>query len=296
MIKVVLKTNGARTGALGGDVQAGAKSSVSARQRKGEIQPDFPGKNLENIIAGVAVERKRAGRALRLLTGRLIQAQEEERRRLARELHDGLSQQLAMLTVELGMVVKQIPENMPSLGEQLCRLRDRSERVANDLRRMMHQLHPAALEHLGLVSALRSHCFEVRTEDGIEVRFRALSEFDQVHPEVAVCLYRIAQEALRNVSKHSGAREAWVEIEQKGGEILLSIADKGIGFDDKAPKGAKSLGLISMRERVRMLGGTIKIKSAPGQGTRVNVRVPLEVSRPIRLPRRNHAKTQTLAG
>jgi signal transduction histidine kinase len=296
MINVIPKTNGARNGALGGDVGAGAKSSVMTRQGNGEIQPDFLGKNLENIIAGVAVERKRAGKALRLLTGKLIHAQEEERRRLARELHDGLSQQLAMLTVELGMVVKQMPENTPSLREQLSRLRDRSERIADDLRRMMHQLHPAALEHLGLVSALRSHCCEVSTEDGIKVQFRVLSELGQVPPEVAVCLYRIAQEALRNVSKHSGAREAWVEIDHKGDGILLSIADKGIGFDDAAPKGDKSLGLISMRERVRILDGTIKIKSAPGEGTRVNVRVPLEVSRPIRLPRRNHAKTKALAG
>jgi signal transduction histidine kinase len=194
------------------------------------------------------------------------------------------------------MTAKQIPESTPAIREQISRLRERSERLTNDLRRMMHQLHPAALEHLGLVSALRSHCCEVRAEEGIKVRFGVLSEFDQVHPEVAVCLYRIAQEALRNVSKHSGAREAWVEIERKGDEILLSIVDNGIGFDHEAPKGGKCLGLISMRERVRMLNGTIKIKSAPGEGTRVNVRVPLVVSKPIRLPRRNHAKTKALAG
>ena len=272
------------------------RSSVWTRQKKTKSQPDSLGKNLEDIIAGVAVERKRAGRALRLFAGRLIQAQEEERRRLARELHDGLSQQLAMLTVELGMVAKQIPESTPPIREQLSKLRDRTERLANDLRRMTHQLHPAALEHLGLVSALRSHCCEISEDEGIRVQFRVLSELDQVCPEVAVCLYRIAQEALRNTSKHSAAREAWVEIDQKGDEILLSIVDKGVGFDDEASKEGKCLGLISMRERVRLLGGTVKIKSAPGEGTRVNVRVPLGLSKPIKSRRRNHAKTKNLAG
>jgi signal transduction histidine kinase len=293
MINVVPKTNGDRTEGLGRDMEPSEKSSTL---KKDETKPDSLGKNLENIIAGVAVERKRVGRALRLFAGRLIQAQEEERRRLARELHDGLSQQLAMLTVELGMAAKQIPENTPSIREQLSKLRDRTERLADDLRRMTHRLHPAALEHLGLVSALRSHCSEVGEDEGIKVRFRVLSEFGPVRPEAAICLYRIAQEALRNVSKHSRAREAWVEIEQKGDEILLAIVDNGVGFDGEAPKGGKCLGLISMRERVQMLGGTIKIKSAPGEGTQLNVRVSLVVSRPIRLLRRNHAKTKALAG
>jgi len=296
MINLVPQSNGDPTGELGRDMEPSEKSSTLMCQKKGKPKPDFLGKNLENVIAGVAVERKRAGTALRFLTGRLIQAQEEERRRLARELHDGLNQQLAMLTVELGMVAKQIPETTPALREQICRLRDRSERLANDLRRMTHQLHPAALEHLGLVSALRSHCSEISEDKGIKVRFRVLSEIDRVGPEVAVCLYRIAQEALCNVSKHSSAREAWVEMDQKGDEILLSIGDNGIGFDGDAPKGAKCLGLISMRERVRLLNGTVKIKSAPGEGTRVNVRVPVALKRPAKSRRRDHAKTTTLAG
>jgi signal transduction histidine kinase len=291
VINMIPKTCGDRTERSRRDMKSSTKLSL-ASQEKGELQLDFLGKNIENIIAGVAVERKRTGKALRLLTGELIQAQEEERRRLARELHDGLSQQLAMLTVELGMVIKQIPESIPAIREELSRLQDRTERTSNELRRMTHQLHPAVLEHLGLVSALRSHCCEFSESEGIRIQFRAISEPVQVGPEAAGCLYRIAQEALRNVSKHARAEEAWVEIGQEGDEIRLSIVDKGTGFDAETPKADLCLGLISMRERVRLLSGKLKIKSAPGKGTRVDVRVPL-ASRLLNSRRRNHAKPQS---
>ena len=290
MIDVLTKADGHRTAGVDPD-------RPESWSRKGsEPQLDFLGKNLESIIAGVAVERKRSSKMLRLLTGKLIQAQEEERRRLARELHDGLNQQLAMLTVELGMAAKQVPESIPALREQLSRLRDRTERLTNDLRRMTHQLHPAVLEHLGLIAALRSHCCEFTENEGIAVQFRILTELGPVHREAAVCLYRIAQEALRNVSKHSRADEAWVEIGQDGNEIRLSIVDKGSGFDGKAPNAGKCLGLISMRERVRLLSGSANIKSAPGEGTRVEVRVPIESRRPTKWKRRNDAKTKAVAG
>ncbi len=286
-------TNGDRTEGLDRDRSepSGLKS-----QEKGEPQREFLGRNLEIIIAKVAVERKRAGKALRSLTGKLIQAQEEERRRLARELHDGLNQELAILTMELGMVAKQVPETEPVIREQLSKLRDRTEGLVNDLHRMTHELHPAALELLGLVPALRSHCAEFSANAGIRVWFRVVSELGQMRPETAVCLYRIAQESLRNVAKHSRAQEAWVEIEQDNGEIRLSIVDTGVGFENEAPDAGKCLGLISMRERVRLLSGMIKIKSAPGEGTRVEVRVPAGLSQEIKLIRRNHAKAKAVAG
>jgi signal transduction histidine kinase len=293
MVNMRPNTNGDRTEGLDGDR---GEPSVLTSQKKGELQREFLGRNLESIIAKVAVERKRAGKALRSLTGKLIQAQEEERRRLARELHDGLNQELAILTMELGMVAKQVPETEPAIREQLYKLRDRTEGLASDLHRMTHELHPAALELLGLVPALRSHCAEFSANAGIRVWFRVVSELGRVHPETAVCLYRIAQEALRNVAKHSRAEEAWVEIEQGNGEIRLSIVDKGVGFKNEAPDAGTCLGLISMRERVRLLSGMIKIKSAPGEGTCVEVRVPAGLSQEIKLVRRNHAKAKTLAG
>jgi len=266
-------------------------------QEKGDQGPDFLGKSLESIIAGVAVERTRADEALRTLTGRLIEAQEAERRRLARELHDGLNQQLAMLAMELGMLATKTPEDDAAMVRaQLFRLRDRAERLSNDLRHMTHQLHPAALEHLGLVSALRSHCAEFSRHEGMRVWFHVSAEVRSTSPEVAVCLYRIAQEAIRNAAKHSQAKEAWVEIRQLRDAIRLSIVDKGVGFDLRTLRVGRGLGLVSMRERVELISGSLTIKSALGEGTCVEVRVPAVSRRQMNSKRRNYAKTKTAAG
>ena len=263
---------------------------------KGDSGPDFLGKSLESIIAGVAVERTRADEALRALTGRLIEAQEMERRRLARELHDGLNQQLAMLAVELGMLARQVPESSATIRDQLLNLRDRAERFSNDLRHMTHQLHPAALEHLGLVSALRSHCAEFSRHQELRVWFEVSSEVQSTSSEVAVCLYRIAQEAIRNAAKHSQAKEAWVKIGQHRDAIRLSIVDKGAGFDLRTLKVGRGLGFVSMRERVDLISGSLTIKSAPGEGTCVEVRVPMVSRRQMNSKRRSYAKSKTTAG
>lgn len=259
-------------------------------------QSDYSGMSLENIIADFAAEGRRVGKVLRVLTGRLIQAQEEERRRLARELHDGLNQELAMLTVELGMLAQLPAENSSEIRKRLSELRDRTERLSNDLRRMTHRLHPAILEHLGLIPALSSYCTEFSRSEGIRVWFRVASEVAPIKLETAVCLYRITQEALRNVAKHSSAKEALVEIQQDRKETRLSIVDKGVGFDFRIPSSGKCLGLISMRERAQMLSGSMTIRSAPGEGTRVDIRVPLVMNRQRTSTRRNHAKTKAVAG
>ena len=293
-VKVKTKTKDARTQGPGHDGTPKVQSGVPVSEKNPE--QDFLGKSLESIIAGVAVERTRADEALRVLTGRLIEAQEEERRRLARELHDGLSQQLAMLAVELGMLTQQVPDGALAFRKQLLRLRDRAEGLCTDLRHMTHQLHPAALEHLGLVSALRSHCSEVSQNEGIRVWFQVGGEAGPIRPEVAVCLYRITQEALRNVTKHSGAREAWVAIEQHRDRIELSVVDKGVGFDLRMSRPGKCLGLISIQERIELLSGSVTIKTAPGEGTCMDIRVPLESKRQMKWIRRNHAKTKTAAG
>jgi signal transduction histidine kinase len=285
------------TGSQAGQPEAPRNVGNAASGKKSEPAREFMGKTLESIIAGVAVERTRADEALRVLTGRLIQAQEEERRRLARELHDGLNQQLAMLAVELGMLGQQVSEDGQGIREQLLRLRDRAEGLCNDLRRMTHQLHPAALEHLGLVAAVRSHCLEFSRNEGISVSFEVAGTVGWLRPEVSVSLYRIAQEALRNVAKHSGGEHAWVEIGQQGGHVRLSVVDRGVGFDLRTAKAGKGLGIISMRERVQLVSGTVVIESAPGRGTVVEVRVPVESRKGKRASRgSNHAKTKTVAG
>jgi signal transduction histidine kinase len=272
------------------------KAPWDQSEEKGDQESDFLGKSLESIIGGVVVERTRADEALRALTGRLIEAQEVERRRLARELHDGLNQQLALLAVELGMLARQVPENAATIRDQLLNLGDRAKRFCDDLRHMTHQLHPAALEHLGLVSALRSHCAEFSRHEGMRVWFDVSAEVRSTNSDVAVCLYRIAQEAIRNAAKHSHAKEAWVEIGQHGHAIRLSIVDKGVGFDLRTLKMGPGLGLVSMRERVELISGSLTIKSAPGEGTCVEVRVPAVSRRQMNSKRRNYAKSKTAAG
>jgi signal transduction histidine kinase len=231
--------------------------------------------SLESIIAGVARERSRAREALQLLTGKLLRAQEEERRRIARDLHDGLNQQVALLTMELGMLSRQVVKEAPAISVQLLGLRDRAETISNELRQVSHQLHPAALEHLGLVSALRSYCLEFSRQQGIHVWFEIRQEFGSIPFDIAICLYRIVQEALRNVAKHSGAKEAWVKIVRKMDGIRLSIVDHGVGFSYDASRTVVGLGLISIQERVQIVRGQLIITSAVNQGTRLEIRVPI---------------------
>jgi len=229
---------------------------------------------MESAIARVALERSRAGKALQVLTGKLMAAQEEERRRIGRELHDGLNQQLAMFAVELGLLARQTPAGSPELLESILNLRHRAEGLSNDLRLITHQLHPAALEHLGLISALRSLCGEFSRHEKIRVWFSVEKEMGRVPSEIAICLYRIAQEALRNVVKHSGSSVAWVKITKSREEFQLSIEDKGIGFKFRTNPTA-GLGLVSMQERVQIVQGRINIQSAPGEGTMIRVYVPI---------------------
>jgi signal transduction histidine kinase len=252
--------------------------------------------SLESIIASVARERSRAGEALRLLTGKLLRAQEEERRRIARDLHDGLNQQLALLTIELGMLSRKVAKEDPAISVQLLNLRDRAETISNELRQVSHQLHPAALEHLGLVSALRSYCIEFSRQQGIHVWFEIQQEFRLIPFDIAICLYRIVQEALRNVAKHSGAKEAWVKIAKKMDSIQLSIVDNGVGFSYDASRTAVGLGLISIQERVQIVKGQLVITSAVNQGTRVVVQLPITWKEKRDEHEKKHGKAQAAAG
>jgi signal transduction histidine kinase len=254
----------------------------------------IPGKE-RNPFFSNRVNREQTSQAVRLSIGRLIEAQEEERRRLARELHDGLSQQLAMLTVELGRLAHQFPGSNPVLLEQLAKLQVRATEISDDLRCMTHDLHPAVLEHLGLIPALRSYCADFSQAEGIRVRFQNFAGTESVPPEVTLCLYRITQEALRNVAKHSQALESWVEIEHDDKEIRLRITDQGVGFDWEAlPPGG--MGLVSMRERAQLLSGTVMINSVPGRGTSVDVRVPIKLRQQKMNPGRSYAKSKDIAG
>jgi PAS domain S-box-containing protein len=218
--------------------------------------------------------RKQAEDALRQLSGRLITAQEQERAWIAKELHDGISQHLALFSIELNKL-KDNPPGQPEIGTRLEKLHRRAFEMLDDVRRLSHGLHPSLLEHLGLVSALNSFCRETEKVTGISIRFTARNVPRDLSQDVSLCLYRVAQESLQNVVKHSGAHRVTVDIVVEADELRMRIADDGKGFDLQSARATDSLGLVGMRERIGLVQGKMKLEAIPGQGTVVDVWVPL---------------------
>jgi len=210
---------------------------------------------------------------LRGLAARLLTTQEEERRRVSRELHDDLNQKLAMLEVDADRL-GQRAASTPEIGKDLASLRDRVAGVSNDIRRVAYQLHPSILDHLGLAVALRSYCSEFSEREGIKVKFTADGLPDAIPENISLCLYRVTQESLRNVAKHASAKTARVALEMVDRRLHLSIRDNGIGFDVNTKSG-EGIGLLSIKERVRLVDGEFTLRSKRGQGTRMEVRVSL---------------------
>jgi len=224
------------------------------------------GQFIERKIAQAELERAEAGR--------LLQAQEREARRIARELHDDLGQGLALLTVKMDLL-RQKPPEAEQLGARMQELLAQVRQLSSYVHDVSHQLHPSKLEQLGLVAAVGSLCRELSQNHGLKIEFTHDQMPAAISPDTAVCLYRIAQEGLRNAIKHSGAQQAEVALSGRADAISLRIVDHGSGFDPRQVQGKSGLGLVSMRERVRHLGGEIAIDSQPSGGTRLHVRVPL---------------------
>lgn len=213
-------------------------------------------------------------RELRVLTGRLLNSQEVERRRIARELHDDVNQSLALLSVELDLLAQNPEGTVPRLGGRLHQLSDKVKQLSTSVHDLSHQLHPAKLEQLGLVAAVRGLCKELSQSQSLAIEFIQGTMPDHVSDDVALCLYRIAQEALGNVTKHSGAQHARVELSGSAEAICLRITDDGVGFDSRSVNGRGGLGLVSIRERLNLVGGVVTIDSGSSAGTRIDVRVP----------------------
>jgi len=214
-------------------------------------------------------------REAQTLSGRLIAAQEDERTRLAGAMHDGLNQGLALLAIELDMLGQQ-PQDAPGqIKGRIDGLASNVRALSADVHRMAHGLHPAKLEQLGLAAAIGGHCRDVQHGHALTISCECRDVPRWVPPDVALSLYRVTQEALHNVVKHSGAGTATVELTGANDELLLSISDDGKGFDVESAGASTGLGLLSMRERVRLIQGQIQWRSQPDAGTRVDVRVPL---------------------
>jgi signal transduction histidine kinase len=210
------------------------------------------------------------------LGGGLLQVQEAERARIARELHDGISQQLAVVALELDALQLRLPELRSPHRADVAGLAQGIRTIAADLQQITRGLHPARLEHLGLVPAVRALG---RDMESYKLRIDVMeSDWPADVPNVvALSLYRVAQEALHNAAKHSGTDAVTVSFRSEGTGLTLTVTDRGIGFDTHSSGASGGLGIVSMRQRLRTIGGSLTITAAAGQGTQVQARLPRRV-------------------
>jgi PAS domain S-box-containing protein len=254
--------------------QALRKAHNELEQRVGERTRELSQANAR--LAQQIAKRKKVQEARTELLRRLVRAQEEEHRRIARELHDDLTQQLAVLAIDVGKLERQ-PGCPPNIGTRAAAIREQLVALSESVHSLSRQLHPAILDDLGLVDALRSECLNLNHRDGIKVTYHTQDVPTDLPRGVALCVYRVAQEALRNVVRHAGCPRASVRLFANERELVLSVRDWGVGFEVAAP-GKTGLGLESMRERARLIQARLTVRSRPGEGTRIKMRVPLHRS------------------
>jgi PAS domain S-box-containing protein len=220
-------------------------------------------------------ERKQSEQELRELSGQLINAHEQERIRLSRELHDECGQRIALLATELALLRKQLSAGSPARYDQVDRMASEASDIGAAIHRLSHNLHPSLLEQLGLETSIRTLCRELTEMRQLEIDLQVGDMPDAIDIDTALCLYRIAQEALHNIVKHSGAAHAVIGLGRHAREMVMSVADDGAGFDPASVGRKGTLGLISMRERARLVRAALAVTSQPGRGTRLEVRAPL---------------------
>jgi len=251
--------------------------SVESHEGKPFLLRGFMIDITERKLAQNAIEQQR--QELATLTGRLLEVQETERRKIARELHDDVTQRLAALAMEAsrfeqteGMTIEQV---------QQC-LRDQRKRIVNisrDIHGLSRQLHPSILDDLGLIKAIGSECNTLNERQQIDVEFKSDIDAKILSKNQALCLYRVVQESLRNTAKHAQTQTALVDLSRSDGVVRLTIADQGIGFERKALGQSAGIGLACMEERVRLCRGQFVLQTDPGKGTTVLVELPLEAGR-----------------
>src|SRR4029077_14483756 len=239
----------------------------------------YPQRRGHDVVGAVVAfiditERKLAEVALANVSRRLIEAQEQERTRIGRELHDDIVQRLALVAVEL----QQLHDTSLILPRVRCRmgeLQKQTSEIATDIQSLSHELHSATLQYLGIAGAMRGFCREFAEHKKVEINFQPHDVPSPVPPDTALCFFRVLQEALHNSAKHSGVRHFEVRLWGTSDEICLTIRDSGVGFDREGAKTSRGLGLISMEERVKLVKGTLSIDSQPKRGTTIHARVPL---------------------
>ena len=235
---------------------------------------DEQGKLLRMIgmVANIT-ERKLAEAALASVSRRLIEAQEQERSRIARELHDDIGQRLAILAINLTQMQLR-PPNSSDLPSRMGELQKLTSEIAADIQSLSHELHSSRLEFLGIVAAVRGFCREFGEQHKVEIDCKIHDLPVPLSPDISLCFFRVLQEALHNSAKHSGVQHFEVELWGTPDEVHLTVSDSGAGFDTDAAKASQGLGLISMQERLKLLNGTLSIESQLQRGTTIHARVP----------------------
>jgi signal transduction histidine kinase len=226
-------------------------------------------------LAALVEERKQTEEALRDLSGRLIDSQEQERSRLARELHDDFSQRLALLALDVERIAEGMKHSSADSAKKMHELWNEACEIGADLHSLSHRLHSSTLESLGLVAGISSCCEEFSGQQGIQVDLAHKNVPRSIPPDVAVCLFRIVQESLRNVKKHSGCSRAQVTLENVNSVLHLRVSDEGAGFNENDPSRHTGLGIRSMEERLRLVGGRFELRTRPMQGTQIDAWIPL---------------------
>jgi PAS domain S-box-containing protein len=245
-----------------------------------------PWKTAEGAVGGILIlaedigRRKQMEQTLADMSRKLIESQEQERARIARELHDDISQRLALMSIEIEQV-EECSEKPSEVRDRARELSMRAKEISTDIQTLSHELHSSKLDYLGIVGGMKSWCSEFGERQGIGIEFKSSGLPNPPPPEVSLCLFRVLQEALHNAAKHSGVKRVDVQLGEESGGIQLTVSDLGKGFDVAAAMRDRGLGITSMRERVRLVGGTIVIGSTPLGGTTVHVRVPLGTERSV---------------
>lgn len=235
------------------------------------------GKKLFTVIVRDLTERKQAEDALSNVSRRLIEAHEEERTWIARELHDDINQRIALLAVNLEVLKRDHPASDGQMSRRIKEVQERVSDLGSDIQALSHRLHSSKLEYLGLGAAAESFCKELSAGQNFEIAFQSEGVPMNLPHEVSLCIFRVLQEALRNAMKHSGARRFEVSLARAVNAIELTVHDSGVGFDPEKAIGVRGLGLTSMKERLKIVDGDLSIDSMPQRGTTIHARVPLSL-------------------
>lgn len=248
-------------------------SLSSVATRRGPLAVSF----VSDITARKQAETalRNSEQQLRALAGSLLTAQENERRRVARELHDDVTQRLAFLSIELGKLGSEIPDSLEETRARVRALQDQTLRVSGEVRRLSHGLHPSVIADFGLSVALEEYCQEFEKAQGVHVEFEGLVEDSELDASGATCLYRIAQESMRNAVNHGRATHVRVELSAGARSMQLRIKDNGLGFSTDGARTKTGLGVVSMQERIRLVNGNLVLSSKVGAGTEITASVPL---------------------